>query len=176
MKIRLKKAGRYRGFQVGIDAEKESLTVENPEGKPVASLVLEDFLERLGGVTHDFKRQYPRLDLGTHVNYHDADGRLCEAIASTLGGGGLFIEQFSPQPAGTQMRLEIHLPASSKVIPAEGKVVWVRKNILEKFFYPGMGLQFTSISDKNRAEILQFIHKFNRQRGLHEPQPEGMPF
>jgi uncharacterized protein (TIGR02266 family) len=169
MKIRLKKSVRYRGYQIGIHAEDETLTVENTEGKPVANLVLEDFLDRLGATTHEFKREYPRLELGTHIKYYDSEGRLCEAIASSLGGGGLFIDQFSPPPMGTSMRLEINLPASRNVIPAEAKVTWVRKSIVEKIFYPGMGLQFTSIADKDRAEILEFIKKFNRQRGFHEP-------
>jgi uncharacterized protein (TIGR02266 family) len=169
MKIRLKKPGRYLGYQIGIHPEDESLTVEDTEGKPVAHLILEDFLDRLGATKHEFKRQYPRLELGTHIKYRDPDGHLSEAIASSLGGGGLFIEQFSPPSTGTPIRLEISLPASGRVIRAESKVVWVRKNPVEKVSYPGMGLQFTSISDEDRKEILQFIKKFNQQRGFHEP-------
>ena len=38
-----------------------------------------------------------------------------------------------------------------------------------------MGLQFTSIADKDRAEILEFIKKFNRQRGFHEFDPDRTP-
>jgi uncharacterized protein (TIGR02266 family) len=175
MKIRLKKSGRYQGYQIGINAEEESLTVEDAEGKPLANLTLEDFFDRLGATTHDFKRQYPRLELGTHIKYYDTEGRLCEAIASSLGGGGLFIDQFSPPPMGTPVRLEINLPASKRTIEATGKVVWVRKSVLERVFYPGMGLQFISISGQDRAEILQFIKKFNRQRGFHEFDPDRTP-
>ena len=76
---------------------------------------------------------------------------------------------------GSSVRLEIHLPASKNVIAAESKVVWVRKSLVEKVFYPGMGLKFTSIADKDRAEILEFIKKFNRQRGFHEFDPDRTP-
>lgn len=169
MKISMKKSGRYQGYKIGIDLDEESLTVEDAEGKPVADLLLEDFLDRLGATTHKFKRQYPRLDLGTHIKYRDPDGHLSEAIASSLGGGGLFVDQFSPPPMGTPIHLEINLPASGRVIRAESKVVWVRKSLLEKVSYPGMGLQFTSISEADRKEILRFIKKFNRQRVFHEP-------
>ena len=175
MKIRLKKSGRYQGYQVGVNADDETLTVENTEGKQLANLALEDFLDRLGATTTEFKRHYPRLELGTRVQYQDAEGNLCDAIASTIGGGGLFIDQFSPPPMGSSVRLEIHLPASKNVIAAESKVVWVRKSLVEKVFYPGMGLKFTSIADKDRAEILQFIKKFNRQRGFHEFDPDRTP-
>lgn len=168
MKIHLKKSVRYRGYQIGINADDETLTVENTEGKPVANLALEDFLDRLGATPHEFKRQYPRLELGTRVKYYDSEGLPCDVIASSLGGGGLFIDQFSPPPMGTSVRLEIQLPALKHIIPAEAKVTWVRKSVVEKIFYPGMGLQFTSISDKDRAEILEFIKTFNRQRGFHE--------
>jgi uncharacterized protein (TIGR02266 family) len=169
MKFRIKKSERYRGYQIGFDAEDEAMTVENPEGKQVAHLVLEDFLDRLGAVKHEFKRQYPRLELGTHVKYRDSEGRLCEAIASSIGGGGLFVDQFSPPPAGTPVHLEINLPASGSVIRAESKVAWVRKSLVEKVAYPGMGLQFTSIAENDRKEIIRFIQKFNQQRTFHEP-------
>ncbi|MBI3810605.1 MAG: PilZ domain-containing protein [Nitrospirae bacterium] len=175
MKIRLIKSGRYEGYQVGINAEDETLTIENTEGKQVASLALEDFLDRLGATKSEFKRQHPRLELGTHIKYFNSEGQLCDAIASSLGAGGLFIDQFSPPPMGTPVRLEIHLPASKNVIKADSKVVWIRKSIVEKIFYPGMGLKFTSIADKDRAEILQFIKKFNRQRGFHEFGPDHTP-
>ena len=175
MKIRLKKSERYRGYQIGIDADDETLTIENAEGKPVIHMVLEDFLDRLGTTAHEFKRQYPRIDLGARVKYQDAEGNPCDAIASSIGGGGLFIEQFSPKPAGTPMRLEIDLPASSKLISAEGKVVWVRKNIVDKILYPGMGLQFTSISDQDRTEILRFIKQFHQQKEDHDLRPERSP-
>lgn len=175
MKIRLKKSRRYQGYQIGVNADEESLTVENAEGKEVAKLALADFLDRLGASAAEFKRRHPRLKLGTHVKYYNSEGRLCDAIASDLGAGGLFIDQFSPSPMGTSVRLEIHLPASKKVIKAESKVVWVRQSMVQKIFYPGMGLRFTSIADDDRAEILQFIKKFNRQRGFHEPDPGDAP-
>jgi len=169
MKMILRKSERYQGYKIDIDAEKESLRVENPAGTTVAQLVLEDFLDRLGGIKHEFKREYPRLELGTHIKYYDPEGQPSEAIASSIGGGGLFIDQFSPPEMGTPIRLEITLPASGRTIRAESKVVWVRKSLVEKVFYPGMGLQFTSISDKDRKEILQFIKKFIQQRAFQEP-------
>jgi PilZ domain len=168
MKFVIKKSKRYQGYRVGIDEEDEALVVENVEGKEIAHLVLEDFLERMGATAHGFKRQYPRLQLGVHVEYFDPEGQVCEGIASTLGGGGLFIEQFNPLPEGMETDLEFSLPASGNVITARAKVVWVRKTLIHKFYYPGMGIQFIQISERDRAELINFINKFNQQRGLGE--------
>ena len=168
MKITLKKSKRYYGYRVGINGTDESLFVESAEGKRVVHLVLEDFLDRLGATVHGFKRQYPRLGLGVHVKYFDPEGRLCEGIASTIGGGGLFIEQLQPLAEGIETRLEFSLPASRNVITARAKVVWIRKHFLQKLSYPGMGLNFITISERDRAELIHFVGTFNEQRGYRE--------
>ena len=168
MKVTLKKSKRYRGYRICINPADESLFVESAEGKRVVHLVLEDFLDRLGATVHGFKRQYPRLGLGVHVKYFDAEGHLCEGIASTIGGGGLFIEQLHPLPEGFETHLEFSLPASRNVITTRAKVVWIRKHFLQKLSYPGMGLNFVTISERDRAELIHFVGTFNEQRGYRE--------
>jgi hypothetical protein len=168
MKVTLKKTKRYEGYRIGVDEKDESLTVENSEGKQIARLVLEDFLDRLGATAHEFKRQHPRLDLGVHVKYYDPDDHLCDGIASTIGGGGLFVEQLHPLNEGTEISLELYLPATRNVIPTKAKVVWTRRGFIQKVSYPGMGLKFITISDRDRAELMQFVSKFNQQRGFLE--------
>jgi len=166
MKISIKHSERYRGYDVSIDEKEESLTVEDPEGKPVVRIMLEDFLDRLGTTAHGFNRQYPRLEMGVHVKYLDPDGHVCEGVASAIGGGGLFIEKFNPLPKGTETRLEFSLPASKKIITVQAQVVWTRKTFIEKFLYPGMGIKFVEISGEDRAELMDFVSRFNRERGL----------
>jgi uncharacterized protein (TIGR02266 family) len=168
MKFSLKKTKRFEGYQVGIDEEEESIIVEDPDGKQISRLVLEDFLDRLGANALEYKRQYPRLDLGLQVKYYDPDGHLCDGIASTVGGGGIFIEQLHPLNEGTEVSLEVYLPGSRSVIPTRARVIWVRRGFVQKVSYPGMGLKFVAISDRDRAELMQFVEKFNRQRGFVE--------
>ena len=168
MKFRLIKTKRYEGYKVGIDEDDESLIVENPEGKLVSRLVLEDFLDRLGANGHELKRLYPRLDLGLQVKYYDPDGHLCDAIASTVGGGGIFIEQMHPLNEGTEVSLELYMPGSRNIIPTRARVVWARRGFVQKISYPGMGLKFVAISERDRAELIQFVEKFNQQRGFVE--------
>lgn len=168
MKVTVKNSKRYKGYCLGIDPEEESITVENAQGKLVAKLVLEDFLDRLGATVHGFKRRFPRLGLGVHVKYIDAEGHLCEGIASTISGGGLFVEQLNPLPEGIETSLEFSLPASRNIIRARAKVVWVRRNFIQKLSYPGMGLQFITIAERDRAELIHFVNTFNEQRGCRE--------
>jgi uncharacterized protein (TIGR02266 family) len=168
MKFSLKKTKKYEGYMVGIDEDDESLIVESPEGKLITRLVLEDFLDRVGASAHEFKRQYPRLDLGLQVKYYDPDGHLCDVIASTVGAGGIFIEQLHPLNEGTEVSLELYLPGSRSIIPTRARVMWVRKGFVQKVSYPGMGLKFVAISDRDRIELMQFVEKFNQQRGFVE--------
>ena len=168
MKVLIKKSKHYRGYCVKVNQEDESLSIENPDGKEIARLVLDDFLSRLGATARGFKRQFPRLGMGVCVKYADREGNSCEGIASTIGGGGLFIEALKPLPEGIDTSLEFMLPASQKVITAKARVVWVRKNFVQKFFYPGMGMQFVEISDGDRAELVDFVDKFNMRRGTQE--------
>jgi CubicO group peptidase (beta-lactamase class C family) len=168
MKFTIQKSNRYKGYQIGINTADESIVVENAEGKRVARLVADDFLDRLGATAHGFKRQYPRLGLGIHIKYADAEGRSSEGIASTIGGGGIFIEQMNPLSEDSETNVEFSLPASQNIIAAKGKVVWTRKSFLQRLSYPGMGINFTTISEKDRAELIHFVNKFNEQRGLGE--------
>ncbi len=168
MKFTLKKSKRYRGFRLIIQQDEEALSVENPQGNPVARFVLDDFLDRIGANSSAFKRKYPRLGLGIHVRYFDAEGHLCEGIASSIGGGGLFIEQLNPLVPGNETRLEFTLPASKNLVSARAQVVWVRRNFQQRLTYPGMGLTFTQISERDRAELIHFVNTFNEQRGYQE--------
>jgi len=168
MKISIMRSKRYEGYGIRIDEKEETLTVEDPAGKPVIRLVLEDFLDRLGTASHGFKRKYPRLEMGVHVKYLDHEGHVCEGVASIIGGGGLFIEKFNPLPKGTDTHLEFSLPASQKIITTQAKVVWTRLNFVEKYLYPGMGIKFIEISEEDRIELMDFVNRFNRERGLPE--------
>jgi Tfp pilus assembly protein PilZ len=83
-----------------------------------------------------------------------------------IGGGGLFIEQLDPLPEGSETSLEFSLPASKNMITARAKVAWIRKKFVQKLNYPGMGLQFITISERDRAELIHFVNMFNQQRGF----------
>ena len=168
MKVTLQKSRRYKGYQLSIDPLDETFLISNQEGKPVVRMVMDDFMDRLGAGAPGFKRKYPRLGLGVHVTYRDPGGENQEGIASTIGGGGLFIEQFLPLAEGSETILEFSLPASRNRIKAKAKVAWVRPKVIERICFPGMGLQFTDISDQDRAELLHFVETFNRQRGIED--------
>ena len=102
-----------------------------------------------------------------YVKYLDLGGTVTEAVASVIGGGGFFIEKFTPLPEGGA-RLEFFLPASPKVITARVKVVWNRKTSVQKFLYSGMAVKFVELSEEDRREITEFVNRFNRERGFQE--------
>ena len=67
---------------------------------------------------------------------------------------------------GTEVSLELYLPGSRSVIPTRARVMWVRRGFVQRVSYPGMGLKFVAISDRDRTELMQFVNKFNQQRGF----------
>ena len=168
MKVTLTRSRTYQGYCLKIDPENECLSVENPQGKEVARLVLDDFLDRLGASSAGFKRQFPRLGIGVYVKHSDSEGRMREGIASTISGGGIFIDELDPLLQGSDTLLQLSLPASRDPIVAKAKVAWVRKGFLRKLYYPGMGLQFVEIPEAGRRALIDFVNRFNQQRGFEE--------
>jgi c-di-GMP-binding flagellar brake protein YcgR len=95
-------------------------------------------------------RKYPRVPSKFTVEYTVGDRKL-RARASTLGGGGLFLEKseaLSPGwEIGVRFRPARHLP----FVEARAKVCYVSPN-------QGAGLEFTEISSQHHQVLLRLIH------------------
>jgi hypothetical protein len=66
---------------------------------------------------------------------------------------GLFVDSRSPLAEGAPVTFTFSLSTSGdKPITGEGRVVWRQEAV-------GMGIEFTGLSDDNRAKIRQFIGK-----------------
>ena len=95
-------------------------------------------------------RKYPRVPSKFTVEYTVGDKKL-RARASTLGGGGLFLEsskELSPGlEVGVRFRPAKHLP----FVEARAKVCYVALN-------QGAGLEFTEISSEHHQVLLRLIH------------------
>jgi Tfp pilus assembly protein PilZ len=77
------------------------------------------------GTADGERRRYRRLTVRIEVSYHwEGDGRVRTALATTLGAGGLFIPTEEPLARGTELRVRVRLPGTSRVyeLPAQG--VW----------------------------------------------------
>jgi uncharacterized protein (TIGR02266 family) len=76
-----------------------------------------------------------------------------------LSGGGLFVATHAVQSAGTRLSLELTMPDES-VVRVAGIVRWTREpgdRDRGGPELPGMGVQFGSLSERDRASIEHFV-------------------
>ena len=110
-------------------------------------------------------RNYPRSQLAAKLRYAASDRTDFNGVTCEIGGGGIFIETTSPQSIGTDLSLELILPDDqAQPITARWKVAWIRPREERHVFYPGMGVQFTEISEESRARIVNMVKSLDNSR------------
>jgi uncharacterized protein (TIGR02266 family) len=78
-----------------------------------------------------------------------------------VGGGGIFLETSHPSPPGTEVSLRFRPAKHLPLIQAKGHVCYQVEG-------QGMALEFTEISDEQRALLLRWIlHRMGNKRQFH---------
>jgi uncharacterized protein (TIGR02266 family) len=94
------------------------------------------------------KRRFPRLTLRVDIEVESLEG--CEdAVATTLGAGGLFVATDRPLPAHTPVVVRFRLPGEEHLLCFEAHVAWSGgpgPNVAS----PGMGLEFDDAEARAR--------------------------
>ncbi len=107
------------------------------------------------------KRRYPRLDLGTVVQFHSSTGAsFYTGFTENISSGGLFISTYEFLPElGDRFTVEFSLPNGRK-IEAEVEVAWIREfSPLNPEISPGFGCKFLRLSPEDEAAINEYISK-----------------
>jgi c-di-GMP-binding flagellar brake protein YcgR len=108
-------------------------------------------------------RRYPRLSVRVLADYTSGQN-WSRCVASTLGGGGLFlsnIESLEPgEGISVRFRPARHLP-----------VIEAKANVRYKKAGQGTGVEFTDITDEDRVRLLRMIHKKSGDRRKHPRAP-----
>lgn len=152
-----------------VDCDRETLTLLGNLGEPLGTLswawVIDRILSNNEVDDYAHSRAYPRAPLAIKVHCRTEDGNRFESLTGGIGGGGLFIETSSPLAPGSEMELEFSLPDQpAERISAKAKVVWRRNKVERLLMFPGMGIQFTEITDEARAQIVSLVEALNRGR------------
>jgi len=85
-------------------------------------------------------RRFPRLTLRVDIQIESLDG--CEdAVATTLGAGGLFVATDRPQASQTPLVVRFRLPGEEESLCFDAHVVWSNRPG-PGVASPGMGLEF----------------------------------
>jgi uncharacterized protein (TIGR02266 family) len=109
------------------------------------------------------RRRYPRVIVRALVDYESPDTYLYD-YSGDLSEGGIFIETENPLPQGTPLTLRFTLPNIESVFEVKAKVAWVNERASDggesgKRLARGMGVQFESMDDADKATIQGYIRK-----------------
>ena len=163
MKFPVVSSNRHKGKTLEIDSSKEVITLVGINGEPMGSLTWDFLVDQI--LTYRKPQQSrearsePRISLSIRVKYHTPEGTQFESRAGGIGGGGLFIESFTPLAVGTKLAMEFTLPESlGEWLSAKGVIAWVCPKADQYTFSPGMGVRFSDIAAETRNRVLSLVH------------------
>ncbi len=115
-------------------------------------------------MVRNYVRKYPRLQVRLPVEYTAAGEDYLRAIATNLGGGGLFLtEVVDLQPEkiiGVRFRPARHIP----IVRAKASVRYLMDGL-------GAGVGFTEINEEDRQRVLRWIHQKTGDRRQQKRAP-----
>lgn len=97
-----------------------------------------------------------RVKMQAAVDF-SSDDNFFNGFSANISDGGLFVATVNVLPLGTEVDLSFSLPSGHR-IEAKGVVRWVRE-VNDKLpdAFPGMGVQFASLSNSAQVAIDQFM-------------------
>ena len=170
MKLPVKLSLRHRGKELELNSESETMKLIGPKGEQLGAASWEAVMDFIQGYVAEARphlaiRNYPRCPLAVKVSYLTPDHKHFKSITGEIGGGGVFIESKLPPGVGTDLALELVLPDDLTVpVKAKGRVAWIRPRQEHYVFFPGMGVQFTEISEEGRMRVLNMIKSLDQTR------------
>ena len=159
----------HQGKSLEMDADQEGITLHSATGELLGTVswgtVIEQILASDDDVRFAHARAHPRAPLAIKVRYTTPEGKQFDSLTGGIGPGGLFIESSAPLPPGTELSVEFTLPDRPyEQHKAKAKVAWARNRPERYLLFPGMGVQFTDIDEKSRAQLRHFVEALNRSR------------
>ena len=170
LNLPVKVSARHNGKSLHLDNAVETMTLIGPDDEPLGTVSWDaviDFIHNSSRTTRPQRppRNYSRSPLAATLRYTMPGSKNSAGVTCEIGGGGIFIETSSPPQIGTMLTLELALPDDpANPISAQGQVAWVRAEEQRHVLYPGMGVQFTEISDESRARIVKMVKSLDHSR------------
>lgn len=169
MKLPVKITGRHRGKALQLDTESETITLLGQTDEKLGTVPWDAVIEYITGYVEEARvrrvRNYPRSPIALKIRYQASASKPVESLTAEIGGGGVFIESGTPLRVGTEIAMEFLLPDYPTArVHAKGKVAWVRPKPKRSLLFPGMGVQFTEISEEECARLLDLLKSLNQAR------------
>lgn len=107
-------------------------------------------------VPHDSRRSAQRVGMEVDVGF-ESETQFYTGFTQDLSEGGLFVATYDVKDIGTEIVISFTLP-DGYLVSCVGVVRWLREyNDTTPDVYPGMGVQFTNLSDEDRISIEKFM-------------------
>jgi len=103
------------------------------------------------------QRRFARRSLNAEIRATDSDG-VGELLfeSGDLSTGGTFLRSDLLLEEGEALTLQFQVPGEARTLKAQARVAWVRRFPKEDE-NPGMGVEFLSMSDEDRAVLARFL-------------------
>ena len=169
MKFPVTTVQEHVGKILDIDCDGETLTLIGEKGQRLGTLGWGTLIERILDADEDTRfahsRAHPRAPLAIKVRCTTSEGKHFDSLTGGIGGGGLFIESSSPMAPGTELTVEFALPdRPTDRYKAKARVAWTRARTERYLLFPGMGVQFTEITEDARHRLIDLTNALNRNR------------
>ena len=105
------------------------------------------------------RRAHQRITVLFEIDYR-ADDTFLFAYITDISAMGIFVRTTQPEPAGTHLFLRFTPPGGAESIECEGDVIWINPPRDGLSLNPGMGIQFTDLSDEQRDTIVGLVRTF----------------
>ena len=159
----------HGGKVLEMNVDQEVVTLHSATGELLGALSWEAVIEQILASDDDARfahaRAHSRASLALKVRYTTPEGKQFDSLTGGIGAGGLFIESSTPLAPGTELSVEFALPDHPrKKHKATAKVAWTRNKPERNLLFPGMGVQFVTIDEKARQELVKLVEALNRSR------------
>lgn len=104
------------------------------------------------------RRRAERIAIEADIGFQ-SDSNFFVGFTEDVSEGGLFVATYDIKPIGSSLNINFSLP-DGRLVSVDGVVKWVREyNETNEDSMPGMGVQFTNLSDRDKDAIHGFISK-----------------
>ncbi len=104
------------------------------------------------------KRAHPRAAITIEIEFKE-EMDFIKAYLLNISGGGIFIKIDEALLLDTIVHLRFKLPRDSRLIEAEGKIVWCNPKGGRGYFPKGIGIKFTKLDSDDAERIKAFVDK-----------------
>lgn len=137
----------HQGKMLVLDCHRETLTLLGSDGQELGTVTWDSVVTHIQAIGRHLVVAPPGVQSGSPlaipVRYRTPDGRQWESRASRAGASAVFIETSHLLPVGTEIIVEMSLPALGfERLEAKGRVAWVCPKRDQYDFSPGLGVTF----------------------------------